>query len=84
MRRSIQTILGVLTAGFLVGCGEPRALDDFLAAIREHEGIRKTFLLPVPVPFRNTFDSSKAKREIGFSNRSYAEGLADTRRLEAQ
>ena len=64
--------------------GEDREMDDFLAAIREDQGIRKKFLVPVPVPFRNTFDSSRAKREIGFRNRSYAEGLADTRRLEAQ
>ena len=59
-------------------------MDDFLAALREEQGIRKKVLVPVPVPFRNTFDSSRAKREIGFRNRSYAEGLADTRRLEAQ
>lgn len=66
-------------------CGEDRELNDFLAALREAYGIKKQrFHLPLPLPFRNTFDGSKATREIGFRNRSYAEGLADTRRLEGE
>ena len=65
-------------------CGDDLALDDFLSAVREAEGIEHRFHVPLPLPFRNTFDGSKATREIGFRNRSYADGLADTRRLEAE
>jgi dihydroflavonol-4-reductase len=62
--------------------GEDRKLDDFLAEVREAYGIKARMRVPLPVPFRNTFDCTMATREIGFSNRSYAQGLADTQRLE--
>lgn len=62
--------------------GEDRPLGEFIDALRDAYGIKVRFRLPLPIPFRNTFDYSLAAREIGFSNRSYAAGLEDTRRLE--
>ncbi|MDH4052913.1 MAG: SDR family NAD(P)-dependent oxidoreductase [Rubrivivax sp.] len=66
--------------------GDDLALDRFVDALRTAYAIRlpPRWRLPVPLPFRNTFDSTLARRELGFANRSYAEGLADTRRLEGQ
>jgi nucleoside-diphosphate-sugar epimerase len=63
--------------------GEDRPLGEFIDALRDAYGIKVRFRLPLPIPFRNTFDHSLAAREIGFSNRSFAAGLEDTRRLEA-
>lgn len=62
--------------------GEDRSLNEFVDALRDADGIRVPFRCPLPLPFRNTYDYSLAARELGFANRSYAEGLADTRRLE--
>lgn len=63
--------------------GEDRSLGEFVDALREAYGIKVPFRLPIPIPFRNTFDYSLAARKIGFSNRSFAKGFADTRRIES-
>ena len=64
--------------------GDDLPLNRFLEALRGAYDIHlpARLRLPVPLPLRNTVDSSLAQRELGFTNRSYAEGLADTRRIE--
>jgi hypothetical protein len=41
-------------------------------------------MLPVPVPIRQSFDHSRATRDLGWRNRPYVDALRETLQLEAQ
>ncbi len=62
--------------------GPDVSLNVFLGEMRAAYGIKMPFRVPLPIPMRLTFDSSRSAAELGFENRSFREGLADTLRLE--
>ena len=62
--------------------GAPLPANAFLDALRDAYGIKSSLRFPLPLPLRLGFDSSRAESELGFRNRSYAEGLAETLLLE--
>lgn len=63
--------------------GRSDTLFDFVRAWREAAG-RKNWLIRLPLPTGVRVDCSAAEREIGFSNRSYVSGLAETFAEEAR
>jgi nucleoside-diphosphate-sugar epimerase len=57
--------------------GRPDTLYDFVHAWRQAAG-KKNWLIPLPVPTGVRIDCRAAERDIGFVNRSYVAGLAET------
>jgi nucleoside-diphosphate-sugar epimerase len=63
--------------------GDPLDLWDFLRAWR-HAGGRSPWLtIPVPLPVRQSFDHSRATRDLGWHNRSYVQALRETFAIES-
>jgi nucleoside-diphosphate-sugar epimerase len=64
--------------------GPDVGLNPFLEALREAYNLTVPFRIPVPMPLTIRYDSSRGTNEIGFHQRSFLEGLADTIRIESQ
>jgi len=62
--------------------GDGETWQDLAAAWKETGGKVASLALPIPLPLAPRFDSSRAKRELGWRPRSLVDGLSETRRLE--
>jgi dihydroflavonol-4-reductase len=58
--------------------GDEHTLWQFARAWREAGGRRAGVLVPVPLPIGPLFSNELIKRELGWSNRTYLEGLQET------
>lgn len=63
--------------------GEDLPLDQFLKSWYRLRGHGPRLALSLPFPVRRTFDNGRAKRELGWTNRPYLEGLRDMQAREA-
>ena len=63
--------------------GEDRLAAEFVQAWKAAGGRTARLVIPVPVPFRQCFDHSRASSDLGWRNRSYADGLRETLVLES-
>ena len=57
--------------------GGDETLWSFMRALNQAQG-RRWLRIPLPVPVRRLFDSSRARRELGWSCRPFAEALRET------
>ena len=64
--------------------GDGESWQDLTDAWRSAGGTTPTLALPIPVPLAPKFDSSRAKRELGWRPRSLVDGLRETFQLEAR
>jgi nucleoside-diphosphate-sugar epimerase len=64
--------------------GEGGTAWDFARAWGDAGGKRARWLVPVPVPLFQRFDCRQACSDLGWRRRSYAEGIRDLLRLEAE
>jgi nucleoside-diphosphate-sugar epimerase len=64
--------------------GDDLPLRDFVAAWRAAGGPFNNIKLPLPVPMSEVFDNSLAKKELGWTNRSFVDALRETFALEQQ
>jgi len=64
--------------------GEDRSAWDFARAWREAGGHSPWLMLPVPFPYRRVYDSSRARRELGWRPRPHVEGLREALAWERQ
>ncbi|HUI25192.1 MAG TPA: SDR family NAD(P)-dependent oxidoreductase [Candidatus Kryptonia bacterium] len=64
--------------------GDEHTFWEFAEAWKEAGGAAPWVMLPVPVPFSQSFDHSRATRELGWHNRPYVEGLRETLELEGR
>lgn len=64
--------------------GEDRDLSEFVEAWRDAGGRTARLLIPIPLPYRQSFDHSRARIDLGWYNRSYADGLRETLALESR
>jgi nucleoside-diphosphate-sugar epimerase len=64
--------------------GDGETWQDLTDAWRAAGGKTPWLALPIPVPLAPQFDSSRAKRELGWKPRSLADGVRDTFRLEGR
>jgi nucleoside-diphosphate-sugar epimerase len=66
--------------------GEPDQHDlwDLLDAWREVGGELPSVVLPLPVPIRRCYDITRAKADLGWTNRPLVEGFRELRDLELQ
>lgn len=62
--------------------GEGESFWELARAWQEAGGRTAAAMLPLPVPFRMRFDSSRARTELGWRTRPMAEALRETFRLE--
>lgn len=65
--------------------GDQSTLHDFYRAWKKSGLPAPVFALPIPIPFyRLEFVNDKAQNELGFRNRSFEEGLAETHQIESK
>jgi dihydroflavonol-4-reductase len=64
--------------------GEDETFWSFAQAWREAGGRTAWLTLPLPVPYAERFDHSRATRELGWRNRPFVDALRDTFAREAQ
>jgi nucleoside-diphosphate-sugar epimerase len=62
--------------------GDGERWSDLAAAWKEAGGAVPRIALPIPIPLAPDFDSSRAKRELGWRPRSLVDGIRETFRLE--
>jgi nucleoside-diphosphate-sugar epimerase len=62
--------------------GDGESWQDLTDAWRAVGGTTPSLALPIPVPLSPEFDSSRAKRELGWKPRSLTDGLRETVALE--
>jgi len=63
--------------------GDDRPISEFVDAWKSAGGKTPWLTLPVPVPVRQSFDHSRATRDLGWKNRSFLDALRETFALEA-
>ncbi len=64
--------------------GDDLPVWRFADAWREAGGPAAHVMLPIPVPMVRVYDVTRARTELGWSNRPYVEALRETFALEAQ
>lgn len=64
--------------------GGDGSFSSFLRAVKKTHPQCRGITLPIPVPVRIRVSNAKAERDLGFSNRSFEEGLEETVRLEKE
>jgi nucleoside-diphosphate-sugar epimerase len=62
--------------------GDGESWQDLTDAWRAVGGTTPSLALPIPLPLSPEFDSSRAKRELGWKPRSLTDGLRETVALE--
>jgi len=63
--------------------GDDHTFWEFAEAWREAGGATPWWWLPLPAPFRQSFDHRRVTRDLGWRNRPYVDGLRETFALEA-
>ncbi|MBI3785883.1 MAG: NAD-dependent epimerase/dehydratase family protein, partial [Deltaproteobacteria bacterium] len=63
--------------------GDDRSIWEFLEAWREAGGRCAAWSLPVPVPYAQRLDHSRATHDLGWRNRPFVDALRETFALEA-
>lgn len=63
--------------------GEDLRLWDFADAWETQDAACQERRLPIPVPYRRNYNSDRIKRDLGWSARSYSEGIRETLALES-
>jgi nucleoside-diphosphate-sugar epimerase len=63
--------------------GDGESWQDLTNAWQAAGGTTPRLAIPVPLPLAPQFDSSRAKRELGWRPRSLVDGLRETRALES-
>ncbi|MFH1132082.1 MAG: NAD(P)-dependent oxidoreductase [Pseudomonadota bacterium] len=58
--------------------GEEQTIWQFLKAWKEAGGKSPMIKIPFPFPYRWLFDNNRAKKDLGWGNSSYVDGLKDT------
>lgn len=64
--------------------GEHLTAWNFLRAWKAAGGRVPRLLLPIPLPLRQCFDSRRARDELGWRPRPFADGIADLLRMQAE
>jgi nucleoside-diphosphate-sugar epimerase len=64
--------------------GDGESAWQLVRAWKEAGGRAASLMLPVPLPLRTNFDSSRARAELGWHCRPMVEGLRETFQLEAR
>jgi dihydroflavonol-4-reductase len=64
--------------------GDDLPIEDFAQAWKEAGGTSPWLTIPLPVPVRQSFDHSRATRDLGWRNRPFIDALRETRALESQ
>ncbi len=63
--------------------GEDRTAWEFARAWSQAGGRAPWLKIPIPVPYRRSFDTSRARRELGWRARPYLDGLRETLSTDA-
>lgn len=63
--------------------GRSDTLYDFFKAFKQASG-RRNWVVPVPLPTGVRIDCQRAEQELGFSNRSYVDGIAECLESDAR
>ncbi|HLY39141.1 MAG TPA: NAD-dependent epimerase/dehydratase family protein [Candidatus Binatia bacterium] len=64
--------------------GDDVSVWSFADAWRAAGGPSAQLMVPIPVPMTRVYDTTRARTELGWSNRSYVDALRETFALEAQ
>ena len=62
--------------------GDDHTFWEFVQAWRTAGGKTSRLLLPLPVPIKQSFDHSRAAKDLSWRNRPYLDGLRETLALE--
>jgi nucleoside-diphosphate-sugar epimerase len=62
--------------------GDDLPIEEFVQAWADAGGTSPWLTIPLPVPVRQSFDHSRATRDLGWRNRPFIDALRETLRLE--